>query len=345
MSTEAHLTPLLRCSSLLADTYAAVESAPSIQSSEAILPLAEEVEDHSQTVVLRATDATSTKSTPRQNVSTAGEDGWVEMKSTCAGFDENHGAPWTQTSKNVVLLVRAGEVLRRLGPHPALATVLRKTAGAWVRQWTGSNTPLMGRLSPGRFGYSGKGEADQGSHADKEDFSHRSCAVRSETSPTDHRHQPWGFLENAAACLAEARNLLSSLVASAEPVVDVLSTSSVIAHKIAPSNSAERDAGALKSNKSPPKAGLKKEGAGKDQTKVKKSDSVKNGAVSQDSAVPSSMQASGAVSTPLGRALVMVELEEACVRSMLGRAKGEARSEEAAREAAANDESITPVQR
>lgn len=303
-----------------------------------MLPLAGKGKVNSQTVVLRATNATSTKSTPRQNVSTT-SDGSVETKPTQIDFEANHGAPWDQTSNNLILLTRAGEVLRPLGPHPALATVLRKTAAAWVRRWAASNTPLLSRVSPGWLGYSGKGEADQN------DSSHGSCAVRSQTSPKDHRHEPWGFLENAAACLAEARNVLSSIVAAAEPVVDVLSTSSVIAQKSAPGNSAEKDAGALKSNKGLPKGGQKKEGAGKDQNKVKKSDSVKNGAGSQDSIMPSSTQASGVVSTPLGRALIMVELQEACVRSMLGRAKGEARSKRAAREAAAKDESITPVQR
>lgn len=324
VSAETRVTLLPpRCSSLLADTYAAVESTPPSQRSEAILPPA-----------TNGTSTRSTRSTPRQNDSTVDED-WVETRPTQMDFEANHGAPWNK----LVLLARAGEVLRPLGPHPALAMVLRKTAAAWVRRWAGSHTPSLSRVSTGWLGYSGKGDADQSIRANKEHSSNGSCAVRSQTLPLpkDHHHEPWGFLEHAAVCLAEARNVLSSIVAAAEPVVDVLSTSSVIAQKSAPRNSAEKDAGALKSKKVPPKGGHKKE--------VKKPDRAKTGDRSQDLIMPSSTQASSVVSTPLGRVLIMVELEEACVRSMLGRAKGEARSKKAVREAVANDESITPVQR
>lgn len=53
----------------------------------------------------------------------------------------------------------------------------------------------------------------------------------------------------------------------------------------------------------------------------------------------------GAISTPIGRELVMVQLEEAGVRAMLGRTRGETYSEKKAAEAAANTQGVNPVDR
>lgn len=161
-------------------------------------------------------------------------------------------------------------------------------------------------------------------------------------------------LENAAACLAEARAVLSALAAAAEPTTDVLSS--------CPAGAREEQAkpagdGEEEDDKDAGGAGGKKAGKGK-AAPAQKGTANKGAAPAAAGAAagevpegetageePARTVPSGAVSTPLGRSLVMVQLEEACVRSMLGRARGEGRSSKKAKEAAANAEGVTPVQR
>lgn len=185
--------------------------------------------------------------------------------------------------------------------------------------------------------------------------------VHEDATPVVTPHlKPWKFLENAVACLVEAREILSVLATSAEPVGDTLISFPVDAHAMGPSpqnaeKSTEHGAGDGEGGNKAKSPGSKGKGQAK-QSKGKKSPGVTQGggpASSGELDAPRDSEHSlrgvpcepAAVSTPVGRVLVMVQLEEACVRAMLGRAKGENRSKSKAEEAAANDKGVTPVQR
>lgn len=162
-------------------------------------------------------------------------------------------------------------------------------------------------------------------------------------------------LENAAVCLAEARAGLSALAAAAEPVAEFLSSCPAVARG---EQAKPADGGDEEDDNKPAGTGGKK--AGKEKGAAQKGGAKKKAAAAGGAAgaaagaVPEEGAAgqeaagtvpSAAVSTPLGRSLVMVQLEEACVRTMLGRERGEGRSSKKAKEAAANAEGATPVQR
>lgn len=144
--------------------------------------------------------------------------------------------------------------------------------------------------------------------------------------------------------------MLSALAAAAEPTAEVLSSCPAGAREeqAKPAGGGDeeddKDAGGKKAGK----------GKGAAQKGTAKKGAAAGAAASAGGEVPEGDAAgeeaaetvpSGAVSTPLGRSLAMVQLEEACVRMMLGRARGEGRSSKKAKEAAANAEGVTPVQR
>lgn len=158
-----------------------------------------------------------------------------------------------------------------------------------------------------------------------------------------------GCLEEAAKCLAEAREVLSALAAEAEPTGDALSSPPpLVAAETPPANTEDRDepAGAKKGKGAADNKGGKKAAEGKSKSGAAASlppaDSTDATPVDESATTPA---VAGSVSTPLGRCLTMVQLEEACVRVMLGRTKGEGHSSTKAAEAAANREGVTPVQR
>lgn len=244
------------------------------------------------------------------------------------------------------VLTDAADKLRPLGNHPALHALLRRTAREWARRWA--------ELPAGTAGAAG---APLSSSA-------RARLIQNPENTLHHEeHVPYAsatlvsksregilYLENAAACLAEARAVLSTLAAAAESTGDVLASSPATAalHK-EPLEEDDEGAAAADNNKS---------GKGKGAAKGKKTaagagDKTKKGASSSPSGelpdLPSEKDleptSTAAVSTPLGRCLTMVQLEEACVRMMLARVKGEGRSSKEAKEAAAKEEGVTPVQR
>lgn len=266
----------------------------------------------------------------------------------------------------VRVLNAATDKLRPLGNHPALSAVLRRTAREWVCRWAQSTPPAAAT-------------SDLASAPSNQPRSHDPARAQSLNAQNVHAHDAIpsdehgdttaptflsasasssvACLENAAACLTEARAVLSALAAAAEPTAGVLSSCPAGAReeqaKPAGDSSGENDDGGAAA------ASGKKAGKGKGAAQkgsVKKTAAGAAGAAA--GAVPGGLEggtaagegavgtaACAAVSTPLGRSLVMVQLEEACVRTMLGRAKGEGRSSKKAKEAAANAEGVTPVQR
>lgn len=186
-----------------------------------------------------------------------------------------------------------------------------------------------------------------------EGINREGAGVREDETHATADLKPLMFLYNAAKCLAEARDVLSVLAMSAEPVEDMLTSCPVNAQTLSPQkeeNETENGAGDGQGGKAKPTGNGKVPA----KQKGKKSAGVAQGGASSsgevDAAAASKVSLgmpteSASVSTPVGRALVMVQLEEACVRAMLGRAKGETRSNTKADEAAANDKGVTPVQR
>ncbi|CAM9269015.1 unnamed protein product [Scytosiphon promiscuus] len=219
----------------------------------------------------------------------------------------------------VRLLSDAADKLRPLGKHPALPAILRRMAQEWVRRWAkapaATDTAARSVETPAA---AARGAARGTTPSPAAGVSRAKC------------------LENAAACLAEARAALSALAAAAEPTGDVLSSAPPAARERAPAkNESDDDDAEAPAAKAKGKNG--KGGAGSQKGGNSKAAAAGDFAQgSSDAAV---------LSTPVGRSLVMVQLEEACVRAMLGRIRGEARSSKKAEEAAANDEGTNPVQR
>lgn len=241
-------------------------------------------------------------------------------------------------------LTNAAEIMRPLGSHPALVAILRRTARTWVHQWASETAPSKQGMNALRTnGTSTSGQLKTTTVGD---------AVHGGEEKPLPDLDPWYCLENAAECLAEARMVLSQVVQVAEPTGGVLSTSPVIAQTYAPKPLEGRDMvgdGGL----NVAAAGTKGKTSGKGQDKGKKPGGankggspaeVDNGAESKDSLRLSSVEPA-AISTPLGRVLTMVQLEEACVRAILCRAKKGNQSERKVKEDAACGEGVTPVDR
>lgn len=249
------------------------------------------------------------------------------------------------------ILDNAASRLRALGAHPALPAVLRRMAKEWVRKWAASVT-LAGALAAAAptgcssIGVSSEKEAAgaKGRSADDLRAGGRALDVNG-----------LAYLGNAAKCLAEARNVLSMIVASSEPAGDALASvpatskdndqtpaETVVDNELSTKPSGKKGKAAAEAAQPPADGGGGKGGK-------KGSFSGEAGVISAGSTstggVDSSLNHSAAISTPLGRVLVMVQLEEACVRAMMGRFGEEARSETEAARAAAHEEGVTPVQR
>ena len=235
------------------------------------------------------------------------------------------------------LLGNAACRLRALGHHPALSAVLRQMAKEWVRKWATSNTGPTGSskaaTKPCRVGGIENGERAEGTCPSEDGLAQN----------TDG----FAYLRNAAECLAEARSVLSTIITSAEPAGDAISS------KFANSQTNEETADHETENEQP---GTIKTLAGKKGKSAETTQPPGDGgglntytAVSSSSvrlcADKSLIGQSAAISTPLGRALVAVQLEEACVRLMLGRIGNEARSENQVAIAASIQEGVTPIQR
>lgn len=155
-------------------------------------------------------------------------------------------------------------------------------------------------------------------------------------------------LEEAAKCLAQAREVLSALAAEAEPTGDALSSPPpLVAVETPPANTedGEDPAGAKKGKGAADSKGGKKAAEGKSKNGAAASSPAADSTDATPADEPTTPAVAGSVSTPLGRCLTMVQLEEACVRAMLGRAKGDGHSSTKAAEAAANREGVTPVQK
>ena len=158
------------------------------------------------------------------------------------------------------------------------------------------------------------------------------------------------YLRKAAKCLAEARHVLSTIVTSAEPVSDTSASVPAISNE----NDLTATEPEIENEVSIKPAGQKVKTADSAQPAGDGGGGGKKGvspggadtaAGSSTGRVDSWLATPAAISTPLGRALVMVQLEEACVRVMMGRLNNEARSETQAAEAAANEEGVSPVQK
>ena len=232
------------------------------------------------------------------------------------------------------MLGNAAGRLRALGHHPALPAVLRRMAKAWVRKWAATITLADSKPVPSELSSNGTSSEEAeaaGSTGHSEELGRSAqglCGL--------------AYLGNAAKCLAEARSVLSTIVASAEPVGDALAS--------VPAASKEND-------QTGTDAGMDNEANGKPaQAPGDGGRGGKTGALPGDTErhtagsigtgrKDSSSVPSAAISTPQGRTLVMVQLEEACVRVMMGRFGDEARSEAQAVKAAAREEGVTPVQR
>lgn len=213
-------------------------------------------------------------------------------------------------------------------------------AKEWVHAW---GTAVAVATTRSTSGNTKGGEGINGDGAGvREDESHATADLK-----------PWIFLDNAATCLAEARDVLSVLATSAEPLEDMLASCPVNAQTLSSQKEEkepENGAGDGQGGKAKPagKGKIPTKQKGKKSAGVAQGGAYSSGEVeaAPDSKASLGMSTESAfVSTPVGRALVMVQLEEACVRAMLGRAKGENRSKTKAELAAANDKGVTPVQR
>ncbi|CAM9765355.1 unnamed protein product, partial [Ectocarpus sp. 4 AP-2014] len=244
----------------------------------------------------------------------------------------------TATPRAVRILCDAADKLRPLGNHPALPAVLRHTAREWVRCWA---------KSPAAAGAAGAGA---GATTVVSSSSASSSTARNNRSH-DHgspQRPKVSCLEEAAKCLAEAREVLSALAAEAEPTRDALSSlPPLVAAETPPANTedGEEPAGAKKGKGAADSKGGKKAAEGKSKNGAAASSPPADSADVTPTDESTAPAVAGSVSTPLGRCLAMVQLEEACVRVMLGRAKGDGHSSTKAAEAAANREGVTPVQK
>ncbi|CAM9766287.1 unnamed protein product, partial [Ectocarpus sp. 8 AP-2014] len=242
----------------------------------------------------------------------------------------------TATPLAVCILCDAADKLRPLGNHPALPAVLRHTAREWVRCWA---------KSPAAPGAAGAGATTVVSSSSASSSKARNNRGHDHGSP---QRPKVGYLEEAAKCLAEAREVLSALAAEAEPTGDALSSPPpLVAAEAPPANAEDGDepAGAKKGKGAADNKGGKKAAEGKSKNGAAASLPAADSTDATPADEPTTSAVAGSVLTPLGRCLTMVQLEEACVRAMLGRAKGDGHSSTKAAEAAANREGVTPVQK
>lgn len=232
------------------------------------------------------------------------------------------------------MLGNAASRLRALGHHPALPAVLRRMAKAWVRKWAASITLADSKSVPTAFsanGVSSKQAEAAGSTGHSEDLGMSEQGLYGQA-----------YLANAAKFLAEARSVLSTIVASAEPVTDARASVPATSNG---NGQTGADAGMDNEASTKPAQALGDSGrGGKKGALPGEADKTTSGSIGAGR-LDSSSTPSAAISTPLGRTLVMVQLEEACVRVMMGRFGDEARSEAQAVKAAAREEGVTPVQR
>lgn len=242
----------------------------------------------------------------------------------------------TATPLAVRILCDAADKLRPLGNHPALPAVLRHTAREWVRSWA---------KSPAAAGAAGAGASTALSSSSASSSKAHNNRGHDHVSP---QRPTVSCLEEAAKCLAEAREVLSTLAAEAEPTGDALSSPPpLVAAETPPANTEDEvePAGAKKGKGAADNKGGKKAAEGKSKSGAAASSPPADSADATPADEPATQAVAGSVSTPLGRCLTMVQLEEACVRLMLGRAKGDGHSSTKAAEAAANREGVTPVQK
>ncbi|CAM9228901.1 unnamed protein product, partial [Hapterophycus canaliculatus] len=352
---------LAEASSTLDDSILFAPAAMEAASAAKGTPLSQECRGQRIPNISRASNATATTSaTPPQH--SASDKHWEQH-----GHQERSGLPAA-----VRLLSDAADKLRPLGNHPALPAILRRTAQEWVRRWAklpavaGTASRSSASLGVAR-GMAALPVAElselrstETRHVHKRTlgFNHRASEQRLETTSGSRV----SCLENAAACLAEARVALSALAAAAEPTGDVLSSSPPTARdRVTATTEKEDDGNEAPAAKAKGKSG--KSASGSEKGMGPKAAAAGEGKKSGGGGAASSTtgrvaDATGGgggsvpggtnamvVSTPVGRNLVMVQLEEACVRAMLGRTRGEGRSSKKAEEAAANEEGVTPVQR
>ncbi|CAM9480513.1 unnamed protein product [Ectocarpus sp. 13 AM-2016] len=242
----------------------------------------------------------------------------------------------TATPFAVRILCGAADKLRPLGLHPALPAVLRHTAREWVRCWAKSSAAA---------GAAGAGATAVVSLSSASSSKARNNRGHDHGSP---QRPNVSCLEEAAKCLAEAREVLSALAAEAEPTGDALSLPPPLVATETPSANAEdgdEPAGAKKGKGAADSKGGKKAAEGKSKNGAAAPSPPADSADATPAGESTTPTVAGSVSTPLGRCLTMVQLEEACVRAMLGRARGDGQSSTKAAEAAANGEGVTPVQK
>lgn len=248
------------------------------------------------------------------------------------------------------ILGNAANRLRALGPHPALPAVLRRMAKEWVRKWAAS-VMLAGPLAAAPSGCSSIGVSSEVGAAGSKGCSEHDLGAGGRAQDVNGLK----YLSYAAKCLAEARTVLSMIVASSEPVGDTLASvpatckendqtpaETVVDNELTTKSAGKKGKAAAESAQPPGDGGG---GRGGKKGSISGEADIITADSTSTAGVDSSLAHSAAISTPLGRALVMVQLEEACVRVMMGRFGDEARSETQAVKAAANEEGVTPVQR
>lgn len=153
-------------------------------------------------------------------------------------------------------------------------------------------------------------------------------------------------LESAATCLAEARSVLSAIIASAKPFEKMISSAAVIASSATESEAEEKRTNGLDADSnSAVRKGKKSKTRGDKVEHAGKVTEESPGCVPAGVNNLSTPEQPQPMATPLMRTFVMVHIEEACVRGLLGRLKGEHRSVLRMKEAAENDEDTTPVQK
>ncbi|CAM9187724.1 unnamed protein product [Sphacelaria rigidula] len=315
---------------------------------------------------LAGTTSTSTLTsvlTPAASGATRDIQGNLEMFPSAAGIVPNPklGAPGSReaiiphvrrgrsdeggvavASTAMQLLRTAERVLRPLGDSRALAMVLRGIAREWVREW--ATVVLKGGNGQARARAVAANARHPGTPAD-------ACTITG--SSVAHREQL--LLENTSRCLAEARSCLETLVSSAEPPGELLPSSTFALKRTKKIKDGPQTADGEGEGRDGAKSGSgKAKLSAKAQDKGPKGKSSTSGGKSAESieqidstreTEETDVSPQGAISTPIGRELVMVQLEEAGVRAMLGRTRGETYSEKKAAEAAANTQGVNPVDR
>lgn len=234
----------------------------------------------------------------------------------------------------------AMNLLDTIGASASLSFVLRRHARQWVRRWAVA-------MIPDREPHSPSGEYLPPQHTAGSSVGMRRIRGvgrrgRQSFDPNAARE----CLENAVFFLEKARKVLSLVVASAEPVEDSGSNpphqgySSSTKPSEKPRRCRDLDLQSSPGNTSPAADEKARPTSVKNAGGIKETISPTK---SQDAAIKTSW---ASVSTPLGRDLVIAQLEEVSVRLTLGRLLGECSSaEKKARDALRSAEDTTPVER